>query len=117
MPNANFYEFMSDLERRVYNWLTKHKIPFNTQETMFGYSGELGSATVDFVLPERNIVLRVMGGYYHSTLESQARDDFGKEQLINKGYQVVDLWEDDLATPEKLEATMRLALQGQETIK
>ena len=87
------------------------------QETMFGFSGELGSATVDFILPERNIALRVMGRYYHSSIESKARDEFGKEQLINKGYIVVDLWEEDLATPEKLETTMQLAMLGQEVLR
>ena len=86
------------------------------QETMFGYSGELGSATVDFVIPSRNLVLRCMGTYWHASIESQARDDFGKEQLINRGYEVVDLWEEDLSD-EKIENTMKLALSGQEVIK
>lgn len=113
MAESNIYQFLSSLEKKVYNWLVKNKIPFTTQEKMFGYSGELGSATVDFVLGERNIVLRVMGAYFHSGLESEARDDFGKEQLINRGYIVVDLWEEDL-TDENLDRTMELALQGAE---
>ena len=107
------YQFLSDLEKKVYNWLVEHKILFTTREKMFGYSGELGSATIDFVLTEFNIVLRVMGEYWHSKPESIARDAFGKEQLINRGYIVVDLWEEDL-TDERLDRTMELAIQGVE---
>lgn len=82
---------------------------------MFGIAGELGSATIDFVLGERNLVFRVMGGYYHSTLEAKARDEFGREQLINKGYIVVDLQEEDLSD-DKINHTMELALEGVETL-
>ena len=77
---------------------------------MFGIA-EAGSATIDFILTERNIVLRVMGSYWHSGLEAEARDDFGKEQLINRGYQVVDLWEERL-DDDNLENTMKLAIEG-----
>jgi len=112
----NGYDFLSDLEKKVHNWLTRRKILFNTQEPMFGMAGELGSATVDFVIPERNLALRVMGGYYHSTLEAKARDLFGKEQLIGRGYQVVDLQESDLED-NKIENTLQLALQGQEILR
>ena len=112
----NQYQFLSDLEKKVYNWLSKREIPFNTQQPMFGIAGEAGSAVVDFVLSERNIVLRTMGSYWHSGLKSKARDDFGKEQLVNKGYIVVDLWEEDLAD-DKINHTMELALEGVETIR
>jgi len=116
MRNQSDYNFLSTLEKKVYDWLTKNKIPFSTQEPMFGFSGELGSATIDFVLGERNIVLRVMGKYYHSSIESKARDDFGKEQLLNAGYQVVDLWEESLSV-DKIEGTMRMAIEGQEVLR
>jgi very-short-patch-repair endonuclease len=115
MIDRNVYDFLSSLEKKVYDWLTKNNIPFGTQEPMFGVAGELGSAIVDFVIPDRILVLRVMGAYYHSTLESKARDEFGKEQLINRGYLVVDLLERNL-TDDKIENTMKLALQGQEVL-
>ena len=79
---------------------------------MFGIS-ELGSQTVDFVLDDRNLVFRVMGSYYHSSFESKARDELGKERLINEGYIVVDLHEEDL-NDEKIDRTMEFALQGME---
>ena len=112
----NIYPFLSSLEKKVYDWLVKNNVPFMTQQPMFGFAGELGSAVIDFVLTERNIVLRVMGSYYHSTLESKARDEFGKEQLINKGYIVVDLWERDL-TEEIIENTMQAAIRGEEVLR
>ena len=112
----NIYAFLSELEKKVYNWLTKRDIPFTTQEPMFGVAGELGSAVVDFVIEERNLVLRIMGSYYHSTMEAKARDEFGKEQLINKGYIVVDLREEDL-TDERITRTLEMALEGQEALR
>jgi len=112
----NIYAFLSELERKVYNWLTKREIPFTTQEPMFGVAGELGSAVVDFVIEERNLVLRIMGSYYHSTMEAKARDEFGKEQLINRGYIVVDLREEDL-TDERITRTLEMALEGQEALR
>ena len=115
MAKSNEYSYLSDLEKKVYNWLSKYKIPFTTQQKMFGIA-EAGSATIDFILTERNIVLRVMGSYWHSGLEAQARDRFGKEQLINRGYIVVDLQEEDL-TDENLENTMKAAIEGIEVIR
>lgn len=113
---SNQYDFLSILEKKVYNWLTKNKIPFTTQQPMFGIGGEVGSAIVDFILTGRNIVLRIMGSYYHSGLEAQARDEFGKEQLANQGYLVVDLHEENL-TDDRIDRTMELAIEGQEVIR
>jgi very-short-patch-repair endonuclease len=110
------YNFLSTLEKKVFNWLSKRDIPFTTQEPMFGIAGEAGSAVIDFVLTERNIVLRTMGSYWHSGIESRARDLFGKEQLINRGYIVVDLWEESL-TDDKINHTLELALEGVGTIR
>ena len=109
------YAFLSSLEKKVATWLMDKNIPFTVQEKMFGVA-EAGSAVVDFVLSERNIVLRTMGSYWHSGAEAKARDLFGREQLVNKGYIVVDLWEEDLSD-DKIQHTMELALEGVETIR
>ena len=114
MQDANMYFLLNNLERIVYNWLIKHSILFTAQAPMFG-AGELGSATVDFILTERNIVLRIMGGYWHSGLETNARDLLGREKLTEAGYTVVDVWEDDIN--RNLETTMKLAIAGQEMLK
>ena len=113
---ADDYTFLSELEKKVYNWLTKNDIPFTTQQRMFGTAGELGSAVIDFILGERNIALRVMGSYWHSSLEAKARDEFGKEQLVNQGYIVIDLWEERL-DDDNIDNTMRLALEGIEVFR
>jgi len=109
------YQWLSTLEKLVYNWLVQREIPFRTQVKMFGIS-EIGSATIDFIIDERNLALRCMGEYWHSSFESKARDELGKEQLINAGYNVVDLWEEDLSE-ENIDRTMELALQGVEIPK
>ena len=110
------YTMMSELEKKVASWLSRNKISFDAQVPMFGASGELGSATVDFILRERNLIMRCMGSYWHSGAEAKARDLFGREQLVNKGYIVVDLQEEDLAD-DKITHTLRLALEGQEILK
>lgn len=107
------YAMLSSLEKKVVDWLIKYNIPFASQVPMFGGSMELGGATADIVLVERNIILRVFGGYWHKTLEANARDELGKERLMAKGYIVVDLWEENL-TDERIDHTMRLALRGEE---
>ena len=114
MQDANMYFLLNNLERIVYNWLIKHSILFTAQAPMFG-AGELGSATVDFILTERNIALRVMGGYWHSGLETNARDLLGKEKLAEVGYTVVDVREENLIAG-KIDSTMELAISGQEAL-
>ena len=116
MVMSSEYAFLSDLEKKVYNWLTKNDIPFTTQQRMFGTAGEVGSAVIDFILGERNIALRVMGSYWHSTLEAKARDEFGREQLVNQGYIIVDLHEENL-TDDRINRTMELAIEGQESLR
>jgi very-short-patch-repair endonuclease len=110
------YQFLSALEKKIYTWLSEREIPFVTQQPMFGIAGEVGSATVDFIINERNLALRVMGSYWHSSIESRARDEFGKEQLINKGYIVVDLWEENLSD-DKIDTTMEAAMRGEEVLR
>ena len=109
------YFLLNNLERIVYNWLAKHSILFTAQAPMFGGAGELGSAIVDFILTKRNIVLRIMGGYWHSGLETNARDLLGREKLTEAGYTVVDVWEENL-TAGKINNTMELAITGQEAL-
>ena len=105
--------FLNNLEKIVYGWLIKHSILFTAQAPMFG-AGELGSATVDFILTARNVAIRTMGGYWHTGLETNARDLLGREKLAEAGYTVVDVWEDDIN--HNLDATMELAIQGQEML-
>ena len=110
------YVMLSSLEKKVVDWLIKNGIPFVSQEPMFGGSRELGGAIIDIRLTERNIIIRIFGGYWHTGLKATARDELGKERLLNQGYQVVDIWEPDL-TDDKIERTMQLAIQGREVVR
>lgn len=114
MIDRSVYSFLSTLEKIVWDWLNKRKIPFATQQKMFGVM-EIGSAIVDFILTERQIAIRTMGGYWHTGLVPEARDRLGREKLMEAGYIVVDCWEDDLV--RRLEATMQKAIIGEEMIR
>jgi len=100
----------------VYQWLTKRKIPFTYQAPLMGGRPEPGGAVGDFVLSSQvpPVVLRVMGLYWHRT-PAEGRDMMQKLALIDMGYVVVDVFEDDLKI--RLEFTMKLALAGQEVLR
>lgn len=116
MKNANDYQFLSNLERKVWDWLVKNKVSFDTERVMLAEARELGSAIVDFVIPDRNLILRIMGSYWHSGIQSKARDEFSKERLMGQGYIVVDLWE-EMLEDDQIETTMKLALDGIERFR
>ena len=102
-------EELSPGEVIVFNWLTRHKIPFVTQVNMFGGVTQTGGAKVDFILWEHNIVIRVQS-YWHTLAEAVARDLIQKVALMNEGYIVVDVWEEDLQ--ENTDEVMRKAMRG-----
>lgn len=106
------YETASDLERMVYDYLNRKSIPFSFQSQLIGgFGNETGDTKVDFTLPDRNILLRVQGEYWHTGTELEAKDILQKERLTALGYTVVDLWQDDLTY--HFEDTMRKALIGE----
>ena len=109
---VDIYPFLSDLEKIIYVWLVKNNVLFNTQQRFGGYM-DVGSGVVDFILPENNIALRVMGSYWHHGLKVEGRDALGREMLTAAGYIVVDVAEEGLR-PDRLEHTMRAALRGEE---
>ena len=106
---------MSNIEEIVFRWLTKRKISFEFQTSLSGGIFELGGAVVDFLLRERGLAWRVMGEYYHRGVEKTGSDIIQKEMLSALGWQVCDLWSDDLLN--QLEETMQLALQGREMLR
>ncbi len=112
--STDIYNLLNETEKKVWSWLDKKKIPFMPQEKFFGGVTELGGAVVDFVLTERYIVIRVMGTHWHTGIEPEARDLIGREKLTEAGYQVVDVWDTDLDTPEQVEYTLNKAIRGEE---
>ena len=113
MQNPEIYPALNKLEQTVADWLEKNRVIFQAQEPFFGATLELGGVTVDFLLPDRNIVIRVQGTHWHQDLAAEARDLLAKEKLIETGFQVVDIWDTQL-TEDKIENTMRKAIQGEE---
>ena len=107
-------QVMTEPEAIVYQFLVERKIPFEFQTSLAGGIYELGGSVIDFLLPEHRLAWRVMGSYWHRGVTKEGSDLIQKESLSAMGLVVVDLQEDDLHN--KLEETMRLALQGIEII-
>lgn len=103
----------TDIEKMVYNWLKQRNVDFQFQTSVTGGFGQqIGDATVDFVLMDLDIMLRVMGAYWHEGQSKRGIDTVQKERLQSMGYTVVDLWENDIKT--RLDTLMKAAIQGQE---
>ena len=108
---------MTSLEALVFDYLVRHKIEFQFQTSLMGGIYELGGMVVDFLLPERRIALRIMGTYWHKGVVKEGSDLIQREMLANMGWIVVDIWEDDILDPARLNETMRKALQGIEMLR
>ena len=102
---------LSAVEVLVLNWLVKREIPFIPQQNLFGGTTERGGAKVDFLLTELNIIIRVQS-YWHTLPEARARDEMQKIHLINAGYIVVDVQEEDIR--ENIGRVMSAAVRGEE---
>ena len=107
---------LSDIELIVYNWLTKRKIVFEYGVSISGGVFELGGAKVDFLLPERNLVWRVMGEYWHREISTRGQDVIQRELLEGRGWTVVDIWSSDLEDPNRVNETLTRALRGEEML-
>jgi len=107
---------LSDIERIVYDWLTRRNIDFRFQTSFSGGFYQLGGAVIDFLFPDLFIAWRVMGEYYHRGVTKEGSDLIQKEQLKNQeGLTVVDIWGDDIK--ERTDQTLLLALEGREVLR
>jgi len=104
----------TDIELIVLGYLDRRKILYQFQTSLAGGFYELGGAVVDFLLPERSLAWRIFGEYWHTPVATQGRDAIQRELLASQGWTVVDIWGSDIK--ERLEETMRLALQGREML-
>lgn len=86
---------MSAWERQVYLFLKERAIAFRTEVSYAGGVGVLGGMRVDFVLLDRDLILRVQGPW-HQFPGARARDEMQRQYLIGRGETVIDLWEEDL---------------------
>ena len=105
---------MSDIEEIVFQWLTRRNIEFSFQTSLGGGFFELGGSVIDFLIPDGNLAWRVQGEYFHRGVVAEGRDNIQKEVLTGLGFTVVDIWGDDIR--DRLDETMRLALQGREIL-
>jgi len=76
-------------ERMVENYLLFNNILYVKQ---FKY--KYGIA--DFWLPEDNIIIEVLGNYWHSLPEKIEKDKKKISYLKNKGFDVIVMWESDI---------------------
>jgi very-short-patch-repair endonuclease len=88
----------SEPEAIAYLWLRAHQIPFEFQAPILGGRTAPGGTVVDFILYDRDppLLLRVMGDYWHSMIESMAFDEEQRIALMSMGFPVVDVWERQL---------------------
>lgn len=96
----------SDLEIRVYWALKRLRAYFIPQVNYEGGAGYPGGTRVDFLLPDRNMVIYVQGPYYHETGESRARDVLNELMLRARGITPVLIWWYELENSEMAEAAV-----------
>ncbi len=80
-------------ERIVHLELTRRKIPFDFQSSMFGGRLELGGMVADFILLDRPVVLRVQSSPWHTDAEAIMRDALHKAHIKNIGKETWDIWD------------------------
>lgn len=105
-------ERASDPEKMIYGWLVLHDFPFQFQVSLMG-GFVPGGAVVDFILQVRGgpTIIRVMG-YWHKSIAQKYNDDLQRQSLEELGYEVVDVWDYEVNTPEKVHWTMMGLLFG-----
>ncbi len=112
-PPKDLLSAASDLEILVYYYLLTKGEVFEFQAQLIGgFGNETGDTKVDFTLPEKMILFRVQGDYFHTGADVEAKDYLQKDRLSAMGYTVIDLWGHDLQ--HSFNETMTLAMQGQE---
>ena len=102
----------------VWRWLTNTKqlvegVDFQFQSGQFGGRIMFGGVVVDFFFPGLRMAWRVQGERFH-LLETadRVRDLMDKQRLFETGFDVIDLWAEDLETRPNL--VLGLAWQRRE---
>ena len=82
-------------EVAVYFALTKLGEPFEFQSPLLGGYREKGSTIADFLLRQHDLVISVIGWYYHNRPETKARDKLQRIALSSMGLHVIYIDEQD----------------------
>ena len=105
----------TDIEIIVIRWLDARNIEYRFQTSLRGGWYALGGAVVDFLLDDSRLAWRIFGEYWHRGIIKEGSDLIQREMLARLGWQVVDLWGDDIK--DRTDETLSLALEGQEVLK
>ena len=94
-------------ERVVYKELLKRHIPFDFQSSLAGGRLLLGGMVADFILLDRNLIIRVQGSKWHTGYFNEIEDRMQAGILQAYGYDVVDVWDWQIEDPGLLEDWFR----------
>lgn len=75
-------------EVKVYLWLRRKRIPFQTQQNFDGGANVMGGQRADFVLPDYHMIIEVLG-YFHYTPGQELRDNRKWDNRRRDGWQIV----------------------------
>jgi len=95
----------SSIEIKIQNFLTKLKIEFMAHK----YFNLKKSYQCDIYIPSMNLIIEADGDYYHGNpkkypesqlnkrqREQRERDDSRTKELLEKGYNVIRIWENEI---------------------
>lgn len=101
-------EVLGSLEERIlYKALSLRKIPFDFQSSMIGGRMELGGMVADFILLDRNAIIRVQGTIWHTGIVAEARDKEHRAIMENMGYVVWDIWDWEIRNRDLMDDWLR----------
>jgi very-short-patch-repair endonuclease len=78
----------TNLERIVWDALTRHKIQFDFRSSMIGGRPgfQFGRQVADFALWQYHVVIEVQGAYWHTPLQQEAKDASRMLILAGEGW-------------------------------
>ena len=84
-------------EWAIYWALTRLGVELVFQADMLGGRNIRGGAVADFYIPDRQLIIRVQGVFWHYErgAEIRAADELQKQALMGEVYTVIDIDEDD----------------------
>ena len=113
------YPGMTLPEALAYIYLQANQIEFVFQQSYNSGRTYRGGAVIDFWIPDRGLILRINGDYYHSQPDRRERDEIQRAELLlsviegKRVESVVDVWESRLLGCGR-DTVMRAAVESME---
>ena len=104
-------QLYTDLEALVLKYLIGEQVQFEFKTSLAGGFSEWQG--VEFIIPDGMLAWKIIGEYYYKV--KNGSDIIRKEILSGKGLALINLYSDDLLN--RLDETMRLALEGREILR